>query len=59
MAWSCRCWEYPHIGNNFAIIAGPTYSGGSYPAEFVGDTFVADYGQGWINAGGSGRPGRC
>ena len=42
-------WEYAHVGSGFAVVAGPTYTGaGSYPAPYVGDSFVADYGQGWI-----------
>jgi glucose/arabinose dehydrogenase len=40
--------EYAHIGHDFAVLAGPTYRGGTYPADFVGDAFIGDFGQGWI-----------
>lgn len=41
-------YEYQHVGDDFAIIGGPAYRGGTYPADFVGDSFIADFGHGWI-----------
>lgn len=42
-------YQYPHNTNGSgAILAGPTYTGSSYPAEYSGSVFVADYTSGWI-----------
>lgn len=40
-------WSYRGAGGK-AVIAGPVYTGSSYPSEYAGKTFVADYIQGWI-----------
>ena len=40
-------YEYPH-GDGASAIAGPEYTGGAYPADWVGDIFIADYAQQFI-----------
>jgi glucose/arabinose dehydrogenase/PKD repeat protein len=41
-----------------AVMGGPTYGSGTYPAEYHSDVFIGDYGGGWIKtlepAGGGG-----
>jgi glucose/arabinose dehydrogenase/PKD repeat protein len=40
-------WSYPHGGGG-SVVAGPVYTGDSYPADMRGDIFVADYVNGWV-----------
>jgi glucose/arabinose dehydrogenase len=44
-------YDYSHTGNSSndaAVIAGPFYTGGGYPAEYLNSLFFADYVRGWI-----------
>jgi glucose/arabinose dehydrogenase len=43
-------WVHDQAANfQGAVVAGPTYpSGGSYPSDYAGDVFFADYTQGYI-----------
>jgi glucose/arabinose dehydrogenase len=40
-------WSYDH-GTGASITAGPVYTGGAYPDEWVGDVFVGDYVRGEV-----------
>ena len=40
-------YDYQHTASN-AIIAGPRYDGGPYPASFAGSTFFGDYAIGFL-----------
>jgi glucose/arabinose dehydrogenase len=40
--------EYPHGATGGAILAGPTYTELSYPPEYRGAFFIADYTSGWV-----------
>jgi PKD repeat protein/glucose/arabinose dehydrogenase len=35
--------NYPHPSGGAAIVGGPTYTGGGYPAQYQGSIFFADY----------------
>src|SRR6195952_4076225 len=41
-------YEYPHTGPGNAIVGGPVYPGGAYPAGFTGSLFFGDYVQQYI-----------
>lgn len=41
-------YAYPHLGRDAAIMGGFVYRGGSFPSEYVGSYFFADYAQNWI-----------
>ena len=41
--------QYAHTGENgSAVVGGPTYTGGPYPATFQNDVFFGDYAQGFV-----------
>jgi glucose/arabinose dehydrogenase/PKD repeat protein len=39
---------YPHLGRDASITGGFVYRGGSFPSEYEGSYFFADYVQNWI-----------
>ncbi|MBJ7330107.1 MAG: PQQ-dependent sugar dehydrogenase [Solirubrobacteraceae bacterium] len=41
-------WSYDRNGADAAVVGGPMYPSGSYPDDYDGDIFVADYAQGWV-----------
>ena len=41
--------NYPHGGDGAAIVGGPTYTGGGYPAQYQGSIFFGDYVLGTVN----------
>ena len=41
-------WFYLQNGTGAAVITGPAYLGGAYPATYDDKVFVADYVKGWI-----------
>ncbi|MFB6135204.1 MAG: PQQ-dependent sugar dehydrogenase, partial [Halobacteriaceae archaeon] len=41
-------YAYPHNGTGASITAGPVYRGGSFPDEYEGAYFYADYAREWI-----------
>lgn len=46
--------EYDHDGVDAAILAGPVYDGGEYPAEYRGSVFFGDYARGFVRRFGPG-----
>ncbi len=40
-------WAYPH-GGGAAIVLGPFYTGSTYPSQYNGNLFIADYNSNWI-----------
>jgi glucose/arabinose dehydrogenase len=44
-------YDYSHgisTGDDAAVIGGPFYTGGDYPAQYLNNLFFADYVRGWI-----------
>src|SRR4051794_34141422 len=41
-------YDYGHTSTSAAIVGGPVYPGGAYPAAYAGTLFFGDYVNGWI-----------
>lgn len=41
-------WSYDRAAQDAAVVGGPVYPGGTYPAGYAGSVFVADYAQQWV-----------